>query len=126
MKPTNNVYQIEDDNVYTEERLPVLFLTKLTSLLKVCRDPLKNTTSKGRGFIAITNILFSSCKGRKDLFVSVEAAKYYAMKMLADEEDKECCHVDAFVKKLRGGIVELKIRLNYRYPMKYQQKRSRY
>ena len=122
----DNVFDIEDSNIYAEDRLPILFLTKLTSLLKVCKDPLINTTSKGRGFIATTNIVFESIRERKELSILVTAAEKYATSILIDEDDKPCCHVDTFVNPLGSGLVELKIRINYRYPTKYYQNRSRY
>lgn len=122
----DNVFDVEDSNVYAEERLPILFLTKLTSLLKVCKDPLINTTSKGRGFVATTNIIFESIREREVLSVLVNAAEKYATTILIEGEDKLCCHIDTFVNPLGSGLVELRIRLNYRYPTKYYQNRSRY
>lgn len=122
----DNVFEVEDSNIYAEDRLPILFLTKLTSLLKVCKDPLINTTSKGRGFNATTNIIFESIRERKALSVLVKAAEKYVTSILIDEEDKPCCHIDTFVKDIHFGLIELRIRLNYRYPTKYHQNRSRY
>lgn len=122
----DNVFEVEDSNIYAEDRLPILFLTKLTSLLKVCKDPLINTTSKGRGFIATTNIIFESIRERKALSVLVKAAEKYATSILIEGDDKKCCHVDTFVKDLSFGLIELRIRLNYRYQTKYHQNRSRY
>lgn len=122
----DNVFEVEDSNIYAEDRLPILFLTKLTSLLKVCKDPLINTTSKGRGFIATTNVIFESIRERKDLSILVSAAEQYAMSILIEGGDKKCCRIDTFVNPLGGGLVELRIRINYRYPTKYHQNRSRY
>lgn len=125
-READNVYLLEDDNVYAEGRLGVLLSDRLAALLKVCRNPLKNTTSRGRSFVATAVILIESDKDRETLGFIVNASAQCTKWLSIEKEDKAYYQVDTFVKILPNNLRELRLRVVYRIPLVQRQNRSRY